>query len=56
MRTAVKWLNQHFDGKAKSVMTASATLKQLGESELVLRLPDLADSLEAVRSPRFGRK
>jgi uroporphyrin-3 C-methyltransferase len=56
LRTAVKWLNQHFDGKAKSVMTASATLKQLGESELALRLPDLADSLEAVRSPRFGRK
>lgn len=56
LRTAHKWLNQHFDAKAKSVTTASATLKQLGESELALRLPDLAESLEAVRSPRFGRK
>ena len=54
--TAGKWLNQHFDSKAKSVQAASATLKQLGESELALKLPDLADSLEAVRSPRFGRK
>jgi uroporphyrin-III C-methyltransferase len=56
LRTAGKWLNQYFDGKAKSVLTASATLKQLGESELALKLPDLADSLEAVRSPRVGRK
>lgn len=56
LRTAGKWLNQHFDAKAKSVQTVSATLKQLGESELALKLPDLADSLEAVRSPRFGRK
>jgi uroporphyrin-3 C-methyltransferase len=56
LATAGKWLNQHFDGKAKVVLTATATLKQLGESELALKLPDLADSLEAVRSPRFGRK
>lgn len=56
LRTAGKWLGQHFDGKAKSVLAASASLKQLGESELALKLPDLSDSLEAVRSPRFGRK
>lgn len=54
--TAGKWLNQHFDSKAKSVQAASTTLKQLAGSELALKLPDLADSLEAVRSPRFGRK
>lgn len=56
LRTAGKWLGQHFDGKAKTVQAASTSLKQLGESELALKLPDLSDSLEAVRSPRFGRK
>lgn len=56
LRTAGKWVNQHFDVKAKPVIAMSATLRQLGESELALRLPDLSESLEAVRSPRFGRK
>lgn len=56
LETASKWLGQYFDGKSKSVIVASATLKQLGETELALKLPDLADSLEAVRSPRFVRK
>ncbi|MBX9631335.1 MAG: uroporphyrinogen-III C-methyltransferase [Burkholderiales bacterium] len=56
LKTAGKWLAQYFDGKSKSVANATATLKQLGESELALKLPDLADSLEAVRSPRFARK
>lgn len=56
LKTAGKWLAQYFDGKSKSVANATATLKQLGESELALKLPDLADSLEAVRSPRFVRK
>jgi uroporphyrin-III C-methyltransferase len=56
LKTASKWLGQYFDGKAKSVAMAGATLRQLGETELALKLPDLADSLEAVRSPRFVRK
>lgn len=56
LKTANKWLGVYFDGKSKSVANATATLKQLGESELALKLPDLADSLEAVRSPRFVRK
>jgi len=56
LKTSATWLGQHFDSKAKAVANAAATLKQLGESELALKLPDLAESLEAVRSPRFLRK
>ena len=56
LNTSASWLAQYFDVRAKAVANALATLRQLGESELALKLPDLAESLEAVRSPRFLRK
>ncbi len=56
LNTSARWLGQYFDVRAKAVSNALATLRQLGESDLALKLPDLAESLEAVRSPRFLRK
>ena len=53
---AVKWLGQYYDGSAKSVTTANATLKQLAASKVIVELPSMADSLAAVRSQRASRE
>ena len=53
---AVKWLGQYYDGSAKSVTAANATLKQLAASKVIVELPSMADSLAAVRSQRAGRE
>lgn len=56
LRTASKWLDQYFDTRSKAGAAAAASLKQLGESELAIQLPDIADSLEAARSLRLARE
>jgi uroporphyrin-3 C-methyltransferase len=56
LKTAADWLKQYFDGEDARVKTAQATLRQLAQSELSIRLPDIADSLEAVRSQRRVRE
>lgn len=56
LRTAARWLEQHFDTRGKAGAAAAASLKQLGESDLSIQLPDIADSLEAARSLRLARE
>jgi uroporphyrin-III C-methyltransferase len=49
---SIKWLGQYYEGSAKAVSTASASLKQLAASKVIVELPSLAEALAAVRSQR----
>lgn len=44
------WIEKYFDGEDRNVQSALATLRQQGSTELVVDLPNLADSLAAVRA------
>jgi len=56
IRLAHQWLKQHFDGEARAVQAALASLVTLAESELTLDLPDLRASFEALRAIKAGRE
>ena len=56
LRIAAKWLGQQFDTSGKTGANALAVLKQLGDSDVSMRLPDIADSLRAVQSQRTTRE
>jgi uroporphyrin-3 C-methyltransferase len=56
LKAADDWLKRYFDAKAKPVQIASATLKQFQTSELVIELPDLSGSLNALRNQRLARE
>ena len=53
---SIKWLGQYYEGSAKPVSTASASLKQLAASKVIVELPSLAEALAAVRSQRSVRE
>lgn len=55
-RTAEQWLRQHFDPGAKSVVNAQTLLRQFGASDLSVQLPDIGESLQAVRTQSAGRR
>ena len=55
LSSANEWLNRYFDGRAKPVQNAAATLKQLGASPVATELPNIAESLAAVRSFKLVR-
>ena len=56
LRLAAKWLGQQFDTSGKAGSNALTVLEQLGDSEVGMRLPDIADSLRAVQSQRTTRE
>lgn len=56
LRVAARWLGQQFDISGKTGANALAVLKQLGDSDVSMRLPDIADSLRAVQSQRTTRE
>jgi len=56
LKVAARWLGQQFDTSSKAGATALAVLRQLGESDVTMRLPDIADSLRAVQSQRTTRE
>jgi len=49
------WLTRYFDTRAKPVMAAGATLKQISASAISIELPSVAESLVAVRSFKSAR-
>ena len=55
-RTAEQWLGQHFDPKARAVANAQGLLRQLAASDLTVQLPDIGESLQAVRTQAAGRR
>lgn len=55
LKAAQEGLGRHFDGQDKAVQGTQATLKQLAASELNIDVPNLNDSLAALRSARNGK-
>jgi uroporphyrin-3 C-methyltransferase len=53
---AAQWLADYFDPKIKAVTTAQATLKQLAENPISISVPDITDSLNAIRAARHSRE
>lgn len=56
LRTAADWLTQYFDTSVKPVANAAGLLKQYGNAELAIQIPDIGDSLQAVRARAAGPK
>ncbi|MBA2690739.1 MAG: hypothetical protein H0U63_08050, partial [Burkholderiales bacterium] len=46
----------YFDPKTRAVSTAQATLRQLADNSIGVSAPDIADSLNAVRTARLARE
>lgn len=55
MNVAAKWLAQFFDTRDESVAAARKLMTQFGDAELAIRLPDIGESLQAVRAFQGGR-
>ena len=50
------WIERYFDAHDKLVQIALDTLKQLSASEIGIELPNLNESLSAIRSLKLGRE
>lgn len=55
-RDAVEWLQRYFDTSDRKVLQALTMLKQLAANEITVEVPDIASSLEAVRSAKLVRE
>jgi uroporphyrin-3 C-methyltransferase len=55
MKVAADWLGQYFDTAQKPVTNAQRVMKQFANAELAIQLPDIGDSLQAVRTHGTGR-
>ena len=56
LRAARDWLTRYYDARDKSVENALATLRQWGDSQIRIEVPDVSASLDAVRSHRQSRE
>lgn len=56
LRVAQEWLGRYFDTRDKSVQAVIATLRQLSGAEINIELPNLNDSLNALRTAKAGRE
>lgn len=56
IKAANAWVRQYFDPKHKNVAAALVTLKQLAETEISVELPDISNSLDAVRNYKLVRE
>lgn len=56
LKASREWLERHFDARDKTVATAMNTLKQLSATEINIELPNLNESLTAVRSFKGSSK
>jgi uroporphyrin-III C-methyltransferase len=50
MKVASQWLGQYFDTTQKPVANAQGLMRQFSNAELAIQLPDIGDSLQAVRT------
>lgn len=55
LKATQDWLERHFDGHDKAVQAAQASLKQLAAAEINIELPNLNDSLSALRSFKIAK-
>ena len=56
IRQSREQLDRYFDGRAKSVQAAQATMKTLAATDVTFDLPGLADTLSALRNLKFARE
>lgn len=56
LKAARESLNRYYDARNKTVAGALATLRNLHEGKISIQLPDIAASLEAVRSSKLARE
>ncbi len=56
LKHAAQWQALYFDPKTRAVSTAQATLRQLADNSIGVSAPDIADSLNAVRTARLARE
>lgn len=56
MRQAREWLERYFDGRAKPVQAALATVKTLGAADVAVQPPTLNETLTALRNFKSPRK
>ncbi len=50
------WLTRYYDARDKAVSAVVTAVQQLNDSQINIELPDLAESLEAVRNHRLTRE
>jgi uroporphyrin-3 C-methyltransferase len=55
LAAADDWVKQYFDTRAKPVQALQANLKQLAATPMGAAVPDLARSLEALRTLRLAQ-
>jgi uroporphyrin-3 C-methyltransferase len=56
MKSAEDWVSRYFDPRSKQVAGAAGLLKQLGSSGISIEIPDISESLAAVRSFKAARE
>ena len=56
LKAVQDWLVDYFDSKAKPVLNAQTSLRQLTESRLSISVPDINDSLNALRTLQAARE
>ncbi|MEI7612913.1 MAG: uroporphyrinogen-III C-methyltransferase [Betaproteobacteria bacterium] len=56
IKQAQSWTERYFDEREKSVQTARSTLKQLSGAEINIELPNLNESLSAIKNFKLGKE
>jgi uroporphyrin-3 C-methyltransferase len=56
LKTAQLWTARYFDGKAIQGARMLAELNKLASSNIIVKLPDISPSLQAVRNYRLTRE
>lgn len=56
LKQARFWVDRYFDNRDKSVQTAQSTLKQLSATEINIELPNLNESLSAIKNFKLGKE
>ncbi len=56
LKRAIEWLEVYYDTRERSVVNATAALRQLQDTRIAAELPSLGDTLAAVRAARDARE
>ena len=56
LKQARYWVDRYFDEREKSVQTAGVTLRQLSSTEINIELPNLNESLSAIKNFKLGKE
>ena len=56
LKSAQAWVDRYFDHREKSVQSAQDSLKQLSATEINIELPNLNESLSAIKNFKLGKE